>query len=242
MPQYSQKPEEVVADMFAYGAGEHEVLAVLTTKYGFSEEQAKRIVRDVFRHQNNDMSSLDELIFKEMKNYLSKKGIRNENNDKISGGLADSMSISDLAEKHNVSEQEITAAIQQGIEVELEHTGDKALAKEIAMDHIYEDPKYYTKLSSLELENADDEKSTVKGYSPILGRDTDSNGISQEDLEAILMKIVTDIEEAKALEEIQQNPATVSEETLDDNLEVMNRGQLMEYVHKCIKDWKQSRN
>lgn len=32
----------------------------------------------------------------------------------------------------------------------MEHTGSKSIAKEIAMDHLFEDPKYYTKLKQVE--------------------------------------------------------------------------------------------
>lgn len=36
--------------------------------------------------------------------------------------------------------------LKKGIEVEYEHTNDYDIAKEIAMDHLAEDPKYYDKL------------------------------------------------------------------------------------------------
>jgi hypothetical protein len=42
--------------------------------------------------------------------------------------------------------------LAMGIEVEMEHTDDKAKAKIIALQHLAEDPKYYTKLKSLDLE------------------------------------------------------------------------------------------
>jgi hypothetical protein len=37
--------------------------------------------------------------------------------------------------------------LQSGIKHEMEHTGDKALATKIAIDHLIEDPRYYTKLN-----------------------------------------------------------------------------------------------
>ena len=40
--------------------------------------------------------------------------------------------------------------IQKGIKVELEHTDDRDLAKEIAMDHLDEFPKYYKELDKME--------------------------------------------------------------------------------------------
>jgi hypothetical protein len=41
--------------------------------------------------------------------------------------------------------------LKKGIEVEKEHTTNKKEAVKIALDNLYEDPKYYTKLSSLNL-------------------------------------------------------------------------------------------
>jgi len=40
--------------------------------------------------------------------------------------------------------------LRRGIEVELEHTGDLAIAREIAMDHLVEDPRYYEALAKME--------------------------------------------------------------------------------------------
>ena len=42
--------------------------------------------------------------------------------------------------------------LKMGIEVEMEHTNSQAKAKVIALQHLAEDPKYYTKLKSLGLE------------------------------------------------------------------------------------------
>lgn len=56
--------------------------------------------------------------------------------DRIRGGKADKAAPSDF------DQQELA----KGIKVEREHTKDDALAREIAMDHLKEDPHYYTKL------------------------------------------------------------------------------------------------
>lgn len=42
------------------------------------------------------------------------------------------------------------ATIQRGIKVELEHTSSRRLAREIACDHLTEDPRYYVKLARME--------------------------------------------------------------------------------------------
>jgi len=41
--------------------------------------------------------------------------------------------------------------LNMGIRVEKEHTSNPKIAKKIAIDHILEDPKYYTKLKTLHL-------------------------------------------------------------------------------------------
>lgn len=46
--------------------------------------------------------------------------------------------------------------LKMGIEVEMEHTDSRKEAKVIALQHLAEDPKYYTKLKSLNLEDIHD--------------------------------------------------------------------------------------
>lgn len=60
--------------------------------------------------------------------------------DRIPGGLADKKTARDFDRQ----------ALAAGIAVEMEHTSDRAVAAEIAMDHLTEDPSYYTKLSQME--------------------------------------------------------------------------------------------
>lgn len=60
--------------------------------------------------------------------------------NKIPGGLADENDPGDF------DQQELA----KGMEVELEHTSDENIALEIAMDHLKEDPRYYSKLKDFE--------------------------------------------------------------------------------------------
>ena len=64
--------------------------------------------------------------------------------EKVMGGKADDMSVEDLADKHNVDVKDIEKEIEVGVRIEMEHTDDKEIAREIAMDHIFEFPDYYT--------------------------------------------------------------------------------------------------
>lgn len=70
--------------------------------------------------------------------------------DNLKGGLTDNWSIEDVAKKHNTTVSEIEKELESGINIEIEHTKDKKLAKEISLDHLYEIPDYYTRLENLE--------------------------------------------------------------------------------------------
>jgi hypothetical protein len=59
---------------------------------------------------------------------------------KVPGGLADGKKDTDFNQKE----------LDMGVEVELEHTKDKELSKDIAKDHLEEFPNYYTELDKME--------------------------------------------------------------------------------------------
>jgi hypothetical protein len=67
---------------------------------------------------------------------------RPKRNDRLPGGKAAGRPDSDFDPK----------ALARGLKVELEHTRDREIAKEIAKDHLAEDPAYYTKLKSIHLD------------------------------------------------------------------------------------------
>lgn len=57
-----------------------------------------------------------------------------------------------LAAQKGLTEKDVDPSeLAQGIKVEMEHTNDPAVAKQIALDHLSEDSKYYTKLAALGL-------------------------------------------------------------------------------------------
>lgn len=55
-----------------------------------------------------------------------------------------------IAKKHGVGIALIMTQLKKGIDVEKEHSSDPKIAREIALDHIAEDPRYYTKLIKME--------------------------------------------------------------------------------------------
>ena len=55
-----------------------------------------------------------------------------------------------IAYKHNVTVKSIRQQLSKGIKVEMEHTTDPKVAKEIALDHLNEYPDYYDRLENVE--------------------------------------------------------------------------------------------
>ena len=70
--------------------------------------------------------------------------------EQVLNGLAKGETLSSIAKKHSVSLNKIQKEHKKGISVEFEHTGSKKIAAQIALDHLFEDPSYYTKLSKME--------------------------------------------------------------------------------------------
>lgn len=71
--------------------------------------------------------------------------------DRLPGGKADNSQPQDFDSKE----------LARGIEVESEHTSDPQIAMEIAMDHLKEDPRYYSKLKKIHKEAQMDFRSSL---------------------------------------------------------------------------------
>ncbi len=95
----------------------------------------------------------------------------------LKGGLADNKTLIQLAKKHDAKGyyhiqdmvKSLKKQLEMGMKVEMEHTDSKEKAKEIAMDHLWEDPSYYTKLKKVEAKETD--SSSSGAYSaPLFGK------------------------------------------------------------------------
>lgn len=81
----------------------------------------------------NDIKKIHE----NWKNYINKTLLVE---DELPGGAADDMPDQNFD----------PIQLEIGIEHELEHTGDRNIAKNIAKDHLTEDPNYYRKIQKIE--------------------------------------------------------------------------------------------
>jgi hypothetical protein len=107
---------------------------------------------------------------------LSKKQEMKEN-EILKGGLADNKTLIQMAKKHDAKGyyhiqdmvKSLNKQLEIGMKVEMEHTDSEEKAKEIAMDHLWEDPSYYTKLKKIEAKETD--SSSSGAYSaPLFGK------------------------------------------------------------------------
>jgi hypothetical protein len=114
--------------------------------------------------------------------------------DKIPGGLSEGKNEEDFDPE----------ALQAGIKVEMEHTEDPDMAKEIAMDHLTEDPKYYSKLKKME-----------GGDSEVL--DTESGNR----IDDIVMKLEDVVEDLKSHQDVigMEEATEPTEFSVDDVVE-----------------------
>jgi hypothetical protein len=93
--------------------------------------------------------------------------------EKLKGGLSDNKTLQDIAKKHsnNKTYDKVLLGLKQqltmGLKVEVEHTNNKNEAKEVAMDHLFEDPKYYTKLRKMETNEVTDSGSSGAFSAPM---------------------------------------------------------------------------
>lgn len=77
--------------------------------------------------------------------------------ERIPGGLASGKSPRDF----NSTE------LNRGIKVEMEHTTDRRVAQEIAMDHLTEDPRYYQKLARMEGQHRTEKRMSKSGLNEL---------------------------------------------------------------------------
>ena len=66
-------------------------------------------------------------------------------------GLSKGKTVKDVAKIHNTTPAKIKSQLVKGIKVEKEHGGTKKSIKATAMDHLVEDPEYYTKLKKAKI-------------------------------------------------------------------------------------------
>ena len=147
----------------------------MSEKMSHGDEVSKLIKNahnDITRKKGKDYAPNVHEIQKWIDSYLESKNI-NEIED-LKGGLADNKTLIKIAKKHttignrNVNEMVklLKKQLSMGMKVEMEHTNNRKRAEEIAMDHLSENPNYYTKLKKVEATEATGSGSSGSYESP----------------------------------------------------------------------------
>ena len=84
---------------------------------------------------------------------IDTKNTEMKETENLKGGLADGKTLADVAKKHKMDVDLLKIQLQNGIKVEKEeHTDSKKTAKEIALDHLWENPTYYIDLKKADID------------------------------------------------------------------------------------------
>jgi len=105
--------------------------------------------------------------------------------------------IQGIAEEHGVDPEQIRSEFEMGVEEEMEHAEEELIAQEIALDHLVEDPEYYTKLEDANLEESLNLQEDAALDRQILARSDYKRGL---------------------LNFIEQNPGTTSDEMFNSDV------------------------
>lgn len=160
---------------------------------------------------------------------------------------AEDICIEDLAAKHGVSLEQLQKQLEMGLKVETEHTEDMDVAKKIALDHLNEDPDYYTKLAKMEGKNENEERrldpKCWKGYhkqgTKMKGGKRVNNCVKNEQQEDSYSRVAHDyaerivgagVDDPKALaKHYLNNPSDVPEPLQHDVLK-QNFEKILKYI------------
>lgn len=177
-----------------------DVLVPTTEQLGFTtkkyDKDAVKQLNNLFRvpdsNQTSEVWSLKPTLCKlvdviEIRDYdewttdksdapvaWKRRTMRQERKNPIKGGIGDKLSVSDVDKNE----------LRMGLKVEMEHTDDPDVALDIVLDHLKEDPKYYTKLKKIEPEE-NEGVDAIQTMKKLLGSLSDEHpGSSGKDLSA----------------------------------------------------------
>lgn len=132
---------------------------------------------------------------------------KNKEVEGLVGGFADSKTIFDIANMHNVPVEEVIKQFKKGIKVEREHTKDKLKMGEIVKDHLIENPYYYDVLLKseqiMEQVDASDYKNGVEYTEAVEQKQREQDNLPADERALLIARPIID--------KIQHIQKTISE-------------------------------
>lgn len=118
-------------------------------------KSGNKVYRVAFKRKH-ELKSTPVYIYKRKEDV--EKSEQQDIEKALKGGLADKLSINDIAKKHKVDIKQIKEQVKKGMSVEMEHTDKPSEALEITLDHLTESPVYYDELEKMEKKFDKDKK------------------------------------------------------------------------------------
>lgn len=147
---YSNAPKADVMTINDFSVHFIEFYDFISKNSQYIDDTAMSYLKSAFKLLDEAWKNETEAHGVDFKKYNIGINESKKTKEKIKGGLADGMSLSDIAKKHDIKLSVLTPQYKKGLKVEMEHTTSKKVAAEIVKDHLFEDPKYYTKLKKVE--------------------------------------------------------------------------------------------
>jgi len=176
-----------------------------------SRKEKEKLFKDAFGWYS---PKLADFIFDTLEGMYDSK----MDEDKLKGGKGDKTSIK------NVDPEEF----KKGIKHEMEHTSDPKVAAEIALDHLTEDPKYYSKLQSAGINEI--KPFTTEWWKVALDEKKDLNeggaaGHMAHPFDLSKVKTGTDLVKvfADSVKSLQENPAAVKIDGVNTTLKIVTK-------------------
>ena len=117
------------------------------------EEDLKKLFKIVMNKTFNHINVVNMDV-----NLVRKNNINEVIKNKIKGGKGDKITPKKISKLFDVPVSYVKKQIEKGIKVEMEHTNDVNIAKEIVLDHLTEFPDYYDRLGQMEKQGKEDFK------------------------------------------------------------------------------------
>jgi len=110
-----------------------------------------KLLKQYLSENNEDLGNLEpNLIDEPLDSELSDES--DEQEFRLKGGTADKMTEEEIADALGEELSDVNRILDKGQKVEMEHTNDKKIARQIAMDHLMkvESLDYYDELEKME--------------------------------------------------------------------------------------------
>lgn len=155
--------------------------------------------------------------------------------------------VEQIAKKHQVDVSFVKRQLEMGISIEHEHTKDKDIATDIALQHLDEIPDYYTRLKKMESSVSKTEKDNGKAVSELEDELKKLSDTSYDSIDKLMRKIMK--KHNLTAKQLHNSFVKKHDKTPDDWIKKLNEGTLHHWFQgskgktksgRTVKGWVQA--